>query len=113
MATHLIAYTAKTAAGTEQGVARVHSSRPRPSWKECREQIDNFFTGKYLGVEPQYTLTYTTADGPTLRVISGTRAVESLGSALARIADRGDAWDIEVTDEAGRDVTFDFACFRD
>ncbi|MFD7705744.1 hypothetical protein [Streptomyces sp. NPDC059786] len=113
MTVHLIAYTAKTADGTEQGVARVRSPRPRPSWQDCHQQIDGFFTGKYLGIEPQYTISYATADGPTSRTVSGTRGVEIFGRLLARTADRGDAWNIAVTDDNGQDVTYDFACFCD
>ena len=44
---HLIRY--RTAGGVEEGIARVTSRRPRPSWRECAEQIPCYSTGEYLG----------------------------------------------------------------
>ncbi len=107
MAVHLISYT--TTSG-EQGVARIRTTRPAPSWADCHRQIDGYLTGTYLGVEPEYTLTYTTADGDQRRVLPRT-GVESFGKLLSSLAGRGEAWDIAVTDEAGADVVCNFRCF--
>ncbi|UNZ20640.1 hypothetical protein [Streptomyces sp. 891-h] len=109
MAIHLIAY----AANSEQRIARVLSPRTRPSWSEVREQYPDFRgSGTYLGVEPQYTLTYTTPGGPATKTASGSKGVETIGALLVRAADRGEAWGIQVLDEGGADVTFNFACFN-
>lgn len=112
MSVHLIEYTACTANGIERGVARVHSPNSRPNWSEAADQIPDFCTGTYIGPELQYTLTYATAKGQTARTISGTKAVSTIGAVVNRAADRGEAWDVKVTDQRGADVTFDFACFR-
>lgn len=111
MRTHLIHYLARTATGTEQGIARVLSDRQRPSWRDCAEHIPGFVTGlAYLGLEPQYTLKYATAHGPKEKLL-GSSGVQRVGTVVMRLADRDQVWDIEVFDENGNDVTFNFACF--
>ena len=108
---HVIAYTAHTITGSEQGIAQVFSTRNRPSWAECAEQIPGYFTGRYLGPATQYTLKYRTSEGPRERVLDAA-GIERVGAVVMRLADRDMATDIEVFDETGADVTFDFACFR-
>ncbi|MFD9561558.1 hypothetical protein [Streptomyces sp. NPDC059994] len=110
--THLIAYTAKTAEATVQGIARVRTDHRLPSWQDCHSAIPNFFTGAHLGVEPQYTVRHEDKTGTIERTLPAS-GVERIGQLLMRAADRGEAWDIEVLDADGNDVSFDFACFRD
>lgn len=59
---------------------------------------------------PVFTLRYRTSNGPETRVRAAT-GIEVIGKVLMRLADRDMATDIEVHDEAGQEVTFDFACF--
>ncbi|WP_030670753.1 hypothetical protein [Streptomyces rimosus] len=113
MAVHLVTYTAQTATGPETRIGRVLSPRTRPSWKDCHEQLDGFTgRGTYLGTEPQYTLNYRTPSGPQTRTISSS-GVQVVGKVVMSLADRGQAWDIQVLNADGSDVTFEFACFRD
>lgn len=60
---------------------------------------------------PMFTLTYRTSNGWSERVLNA-NGVERIGAVVMRLADRDMATDIEVHDEAGTEVTFDFACFR-
>lgn len=108
---HLIWYTANTADGPVQGVARVGTDHASPSWSECAEDIPGFACGEDLGIEPQYTLTYDTPTGPRAKRL-GSGGVEHVGSVLMRCADRDEVWDIKVSDDTGHDVTFNFAVFR-
>lgn len=110
--THLIAYTANTPEGAVQGIARVRTHRSSPSWQDCHSAIPNFFTGAHLGIEPQYTLRHENKTGIIERTLPAS-GIERIGQLLNRAADRGEAWNIEVLNAAGRDVTADFACFRD
>ncbi|WP_031189791.1 MULTISPECIES: hypothetical protein [Streptomyces] len=113
MAVHLIAYTAQTATGPEARIGRVLSPRTRPSWKDCHEQLDGFLGGgTHLGLEPQYTLTWTAPDGTHAKTLSGTSSVEKVGTVVSRAADRGEVWGIAIHDEGGHDVTFNFTCFQ-
>lgn len=109
---HMVAYTARNGIDTEQGVARVLTDRNRPSWQDCHAQIPGYVTGKYLGPTTSYTLRYTTEAGQQTQAMDAA-LLAKIGSVVARAADRGEAWDIEVTDAAGNDVTFDFTCFQD
>ncbi|WDI23337.1 hypothetical protein PS783_37535 (plasmid) [Streptomyces enissocaesilis] len=61
----------------------------------------------------RFTLSYITAEGPVTKAELPALRVERIGTLVARGADRGEVWDIEVRDEAGGDVTCDFACFAD
>lgn len=47
----MIRYTARGVCGTETGIARVPSERPRPSWAECARMIPGYITGEYLCAE--------------------------------------------------------------
>lgn len=52
--TYLVAYTRLIRVEGEQphvelGVARVSSTRLRPSWSDCHSQIPHFLTGHCLG----------------------------------------------------------------
>lgn len=107
---HLVAYTARVELDIAQGVAEVLSDRRRPSWRECAEQIPGFFTGSYLGLAPKFTLRYRTSAGVNERSLTRP-GVERVGAVVMRLADRDEATEIEVLDEAGLDVTFNFACF--
>ncbi|WP_157032489.1 hypothetical protein [Kitasatospora cheerisanensis] len=52
--------------------------------------------------------------GPDARLMERTltrRQVDLIGPVVMRAAARGHAWSIEVLDEAGADVTDEFACF--
>jgi hypothetical protein len=111
LTTHLVQYTAKTNGETTHGIARVRTDRNVPSWQECAQQIPGFWTGKQLGPEPTYTLTYTT-DAGTITKQLGTAALEKIGIVVNRGAERGTVWDIAVHDAAGEDVTFNFPCFH-
>ncbi|NUP46134.1 MAG: hypothetical protein HOW97_02290 [Catenulispora sp.] len=107
---HMVAYTARNGINTEQGVARVLTDRNRPSWQDCHAQIPGYVTGKYLGPTTSYTLRYTTETGEQVKAMDAS-LLNRIGPVVARAADRGEAWDIAVTDVSGADVTFDFACF--
>ncbi|MFB7672912.1 hypothetical protein ACFC26_16040 [Kitasatospora purpeofusca] len=111
MRIHLVAYT--TTAGSK-GVARVPSDRSRPSWAEVAKAIPGYRTGTYLGLAPEsaavpmFTLRYE-RDGIGKFVKKGTaQAIESLGAALMQ---QETVFNVEVRNEDGIDVTFDFACF--
>jgi hypothetical protein len=110
MRVHLVAYTAHTLTGPEHGVAQVRSDRNRPSWRECADAIPGYFTGKYLGLAPTYKLRYVTESGRRERELTAS-GIERVGAVVMRMADRDAAWDIEVLDANGGDVTFDFTCF--
>lgn len=112
MTAHMVAYTARNGSETEQGVARVLTDRRVPSWQDCHAQIPGYFTGKYLGPTTSFTLRYTTDAGEQVKAMDAT-LLNKIGRVVASAAKRGEAWDIAVTDEAGEDVTFDFACFQD
>lgn len=70
--------------------------------------------GKFVA---QYTLTYekTRDDGTHVQVRRKLteRGINTVGPVVNRKADRGEAWNIRVTDAAGDDVTQEFACFLD
>lgn len=68
---------------------------------------------KMVALAPLFTLAYETKDGIKRREPSPARAVETVGRVVMRMADRKAAWNIQVFDAQGNDVTFDFACFRD
>ncbi|MHC3474667.1 hypothetical protein ACYF6T_39065 [Streptomyces sp. 7R007] len=59
-------------------------------------------TGRFVKI---FQLAYTDRDATHVRRLP---ARESIGRILNRHADRGEAWDIAVTDTDGNDVTFDF-----
>ncbi|MEV4044247.1 hypothetical protein [Streptomyces sp. NPDC049744] len=61
----------------------------------------------------QFTLSYTTAGGQVTKAGLPAHRVERIGTLAANGAARGEVWDIEVRDEAGGDVTCDFACFTE
>lgn len=105
---HMVAYTSNDGS---QGVARVLTDRKRPSWSDCAEQIPGYITGKHLGPASSYTLRYTTEAGEQSKAMDA-NLLNRIGPVVARAAERGDAWDIEVLDAAGQDVTFEFACFQ-
>ncbi|MFF5261445.1 hypothetical protein ACFY4C_21080 [Actinomadura viridis] len=68
--------------------------------------------GRFL---PVFALTYeTTRDGQDVKVVRRLPAdgIELVGTTISRLADREQAWNIAVTNSAGDDVTFDFACFQ-
>lgn len=110
MRIHLVRYSVSTADGPLQGIARIPSDRKRPSWRECAARIDGFITGEYLGLAPMFTLRFATASGPVEKILDSV-GVERIGAVVMRGADRGEAWDVEVRDESGVEVTFDFPCF--
>ncbi|MEU7004473.1 hypothetical protein [Nonomuraea sp. NPDC046570] len=65
-----------------------------------------------------YTLSYGTYVKGTDKVVKLVRhlpadGIERIGEAISKAAKRGIAWDIQVLDSDGVDVTFDFACLRD
>jgi hypothetical protein len=60
--------------------------------------------------EPVFTLAYRTSNGRSERVLTSA-GVERVGRVVMRLAGHDMATDIEIRDEAGREVTFDFACF--
>ncbi|MFJ6730032.1 hypothetical protein ACIQPQ_34550 [Streptomyces sp. NPDC091281] len=64
-------------------------------------------TGRFIKV---FTLTYTDQDGTRTRTLPA-RGIERIGRIVNRLGERGEAWDIAVTDRSGNDVTFDFTCF--
>ncbi len=70
--------------------------------------------GKFVA---QFTLTYetTNTDGKHTQVRRQLPAqgVETVGRVINRMGDRGEAWNIRVTDAGGQDVTQEFACFQD
>lgn len=65
----------------------------------------------------QYTLTYekTSAGGEPVKVTRRLPAhgIDTVGRVIGRMADRGEVWNIRVTDSTGADVTQEFRCFRD
>lgn len=65
----------------------------------------------------QFTLTYekTREGGEHVQVKRQLteRGINTVGPVVSRKADRGEAWNIRVTDAAGDDVTQEFACFQD
>jgi len=67
---------------------------------------------KMVALAPLFTLVYETKDGVKRREPSPARAIETVGRVVMRMADREAAWNIQVFDAQGHDVTFDFACFR-
>lgn len=110
--THLVSYTAITADGsTEYGVARVSTNSDRPTVADCARAVPGLADAEYLGPEPAYLLRYRTADGVREHRLCA-RAVGVVGQLVSRLADREEAWGIEVLDEAGHDITFDFPVFR-
>lgn len=112
MPIHLIAYTATAGDGThETRIARIRSDRARPSWRDCALQAPGFTRGEYLGTEPEYTLFYAMRHGTRSRRLSAA-GIARVGRSIMRLAARGHAWDIQVTDDAGNVVTYDFPCFR-
>lgn len=108
--THLVAFTAATADGTTEGIARVGTDYDSPTWAECAEDIPGLLTITDMGIEPKYTLKYQTESGEVVKVI-GSGGVERVGAVIMRCANRGTAWGIEVFDASGTEVTFNFACF--
>lgn len=63
---------------------------------------------------PAYTLRYTRNGEPVTRRGLTAAGVETVGAVVMRVASRrGDITEIAVLNEAGVDVTFDFACFGD
>lgn len=100
----LIAYTA----ATSTGIAAITTDRNRPSWAECRQQIPGFITGTDLGPAAEFALRYTGPSGTVTRMLDAA-GVERVGTVVMRVKNISD---IAVLDEAGGDVTFDFACFR-
>jgi hypothetical protein len=66
--------------------------------------------GKEWTPEPVFTLTYRTSNGPAERVLTA-HGIERIGAVVLRLANRDMASDIEVRNESGEDVTFDFRCF--
>ena len=104
---HLIAY--RTNDGTT-GVAEVLTDRTRPSWAECAEQIPGYFTGGDLGPATVYLLRYVTPRGVSERSLT-VAGIQRVGAVVMRMADRDKAWDIEVLDADGVDITFDFPVF--
>jgi hypothetical protein len=107
MNTHSIAY--RTNDGTT-GIAHVHTDRSRPSWAECAEQIPGYVTGRDLGPAPLYTLRYRNERGMVERTLPFPR-IQRVGAVVMRLADRERAWDVEVLDADGYDVTFNFPVF--
>ncbi|MGH3375965.1 MAG: hypothetical protein ACRDP6_14600 [Actinoallomurus sp.] len=103
---HLIAYRAND--GTS-GVAEILTDRSRPSWAECAEQIPGYVTGRDLGPAPLFTLRYATACGPSERSLTFA-GIQRVGGLVMRLADRDEAWGIEVLADGG-DVTFNFPVF--
>lgn len=72
----------------------------------------DFATGQFVAT---YTLRYASEHNGVETVVSRTipaAGIERIGVVIARCADRGTVWDIEVIDKDGHDVTFDFACFQ-
>ncbi|MGW3427521.1 DUF6907 domain-containing protein [Streptomyces melanosporofaciens] len=61
---------------------------------------------------PGYTLSYETSDGPHSRHLHAA-GIETVGKVVQSMADRGEVWNIEVRDDSGVDVTFDFGCFAE
>lgn len=110
MRIHLVQYTASTANGETTGIARVRTDHTRPTPAECAEQIPGYVTGADLGPAPTYTLTYSTEAGPCEKQLDAA-AIERVGRVVMRCANRGEAWDVEVRDASGGDVTFNFPCF--
>lgn len=68
---------------------------------------------KMVALAPLFTMVYGTEDGMQRRQPCPARAIETVGRVVMRMADREAAWNIQVFDASGADVTFDFACFRD
>ncbi|WP_404870967.1 hypothetical protein ACI1MP_37585 (plasmid) [Kitasatospora griseola] len=65
-------------------------------------------------VEETFLLRYSY--GPYARLMERTltrRQIGLIGSVVMRAADRGHAWNVEVLDAAGVDVTDDFDCFAE
>lgn len=81
----------------------------RAYWDRTAAHIDHgtmrrdATTGRYART---YTLTYTTTTGRHLHQVPAAEVERIGGGILAH------AWDIQVTDRAGDDVTFAFDCFR-
>lgn len=109
---HLVGFTARTLDGrTEHGIARVATEEKRPTLRDCLQAIPGFLTADYLGPEPRYRLRWRTEAGIQERR-TNVRGVERIGRFVNRLADRGDAWGIEVLDDHDEDVTFNFGAFR-
>ncbi|MFC8996281.1 hypothetical protein ACFT7U_11315 [Streptomyces rochei] len=90
---------------TQEGLSRSRRREIADRIKDLEEQ-DRRLTARF-------TLSYTTAEGPVTKAELPALRVERIGTLVARGADCGEVWDIEVRDEAGGDVTCDFACFTD
>lgn len=65
-------------------------------------------TGRFVKT---FTLSYATENGIFVRTLPAA-GITRVGTVINRCADRGTAWDIEVLDKDGVDVTFDFECFQ-
>lgn len=69
-------------------------------------------TGQFVET---FTIRYTTTDAkgqPATHVRTlPAHGIETVGRVAMSCANRGVAWDIEVTDKDGNDVTDTFACF--
>ncbi|MEU1908134.1 DUF6907 domain-containing protein [Streptomyces hygroscopicus] len=59
-----------------------------------------------------FTLSYETSDGPESRHLHAA-GVETVGKVVQSMANRGEVWNIQVHDDSGVDVTFDFGCFAE
>ncbi|MFF0597873.1 hypothetical protein [Streptomyces antibioticus] len=64
-------------------------------------------TGRFVKI---YTLSYTSEHGTHTRTLPA-RGIQTIGRLVNRLGERGEVWDISVTDRNGHDVTFDFTCF--
>lgn len=62
---------------------------------------------------PTFTLAYDTDEGRTTRPGLAASGVEAIGMMVAGKAGRDAAWNIEVLDSAGNDVTAEFVVFQD
>ncbi|MFD8597690.1 hypothetical protein ACFV1L_22070 [Kitasatospora sp. NPDC059646] len=115
MLLHAIAYRAKAGNGISEGVALVPATGARPTWAECAAVVPDFLGAEILGKvvrpEPLYTLRYETESGRSEKLLNRARIEKHIGPVVMSCANRGTAWNVEVLDATGTDVTADFSCF--
>ncbi|SMF86468.1 hypothetical protein [Streptomyces sp. Amel2xC10] len=86
-------------------MSRTLNRRPDPIRHAVRRRDPR--TGRFVKI---YNLTYTSQDGTHTRTLPA-RDIQTIGRLVNRLGERGEAWDISVTDKTGADCTFDFTCF--
>ena len=107
-------WTAVTALGRNMGPAQLRIGQAVEKAARLGLIVTKIQRGTtFVQLASLYTLTFETEEGLQRRETQPARVIEAMGRIVSRLADRGEAWDIQVLDAAGDDVTSDFACFQD